>query len=82
MIIATHKEIDAGLAKQIVQPTLLIQRTYADTDIILKQGVDFIETEIGTITMLISDLEQNLKYIYRDAYQKGRNDAIEQMIHG
>lgn len=82
MIIATHKEIDADLAKQIVQPTLLIQRTYTDSDIILKQGVDFIEAEIGTITMLVSDLEQNLKYIYRDAYQKGRNDAIEQMIHG
>ena len=59
-----------------------------ETDIYIQEEMnqlslfDFIETEIGTITMLISDLEQNLKYIYRDAYQKGRNDAIEQMIHG
>lgn len=84
MIIASHTEIDKGVFDDIVQPHVQIERfKYTDSDIILKDGVDYIlyNKEQKIITLDMAQLEDILKWTFRDAYAKGRNDAINQMMH-
>ena len=84
MIIASHIEIDKGLFDDIIQPHIQIERfKYTDSDIIFKEGVDYdrYDKTVNEITFDLDTLSDNLKYIYQDAYAKGRNDAINQMMH-
>lgn len=84
MIIASHTEIDKGLFDDIIQPHIQIERfKYTDSDIIFKEGVDYerYDKTVSEITFDLDTLADNLKYIYQDAYAKGRNDAINQMMH-
>ena len=81
MIIASHTEIDKGVFDDIVQPHIQIERfKYTDSDIILKDGVDYIlyNKEQKIITLDKAQLEDILKWTFRDAYAKGRIDAINQ----
>ena len=84
MIIASHTEIDKGMFDDIVQPHIQIERfKYTDSDIIFKEGVDYerYDKTASEITFDLDTLSDNLKYIYQDAYAKGLNDAINQMMH-
>lgn len=83
MIIATHKEIDKQSIDLSNYKHIIFYRDYADSDIILKERTDFddFSRPAGVIVMNYNSLERNLKYIYQDAYRKGREDAIEQMLH-
>lgn len=83
MIIATHKEIDKNSIDLTNYKHIIFYRDYADSDIILREGVDFddFNRPLGMIALSYDSLERNLKYIYQDAYRKGREDAINQMLH-
>lgn len=83
MIIATHKEIDKQTIGLTNYKHIIIYRDYADSDIILREGADFDDfiRPLGVIVLPYNSLERNLKYIYQDAYRKGREDAINQMLH-
>lgn len=83
MIIATHKEIDKQTIDLTNYKHIIIYRDYTDSDIILKEGTDFddFNRPLGMIALSYDSLERNLKYIYQDAYRKGREDAINQMLH-
>ena len=83
MIIATHKEI----AKQSIDLSnykhIIFPRDYTDSDILLKEGVDFddFNRPLGAIVMNYDALERNLKFIFQDAYRKGREDTLNQLMH-
>lgn len=82
MIIMSHQEIDKGLHEAIQQECVHVERPYATSDLILKKGIDYeYMSNDGQIVFDINALNTNLKYIYQDAYAKGRNDAINQMMH-
>jgi len=83
MIIATHKEIDKQTIDLTNYKHIIFYRDYADSDIILREGTDFddFSRTLGVIVLTYDSLERNLKYIYQDAYRKGREDAINQMLH-
>ena len=83
MIIATHKEIDKQTIDLTNYKHIIFYRDYADSDIILREGADFddFNRPLGMIALSYDSLERNLKHIYQDAYRKGREDAINQMLH-
>lgn len=84
MIIATHKEIEKGMFNDITTPHLYLERfKYTDSDLILKRGVDYEKFDKRTfeVTMCLETLELNLKYIFQDAYRKGREDTLNQLMH-
>lgn len=82
MIIMVHKEIQRGIHEKIEQECIHVERPYSNSDLILKKGIDYhYMSNDGQIVFDINTLTTNLKYIYQDAYRKGREDAINQMMH-
>jgi len=85
MIIATHKEIDKGAIEidSTVYKHMIIERPYTDSDLIFKEGKDFedFNRPTGLVVMTYNTLAQNLQYIFQDAYRKGREDTLNQLMH-
>lgn len=83
MIIATHKEIAKPSIDLSNYQHIIFSRDYTDSDILLKEGVDFddFNRPLGVIVMSYDALERNLKFIFQDAYRKGREDTLNQLMH-
>ena len=85
MIIATHKEIDKGSIEidTMVYQHMIIERPYTDSDLLFKEGTDFedFNRPMGLVVMNYNTLSQTLKYIFQDAYRKGREDTLNQLMH-
>lgn len=82
MIIATHKEIDKGSINLFTPFTIINRTSYTDSDIILKEGQDYEAiVDSKSLVIPINTLTENLKFIFQDAYRKGREDTLNQLMH-